>query len=51
MQRLCELFFILRGLVAMQWEIVCGEQPRRGQLRHAIVPNECPSDIDALIDS
>lgn len=31
------------------WELVTGEQPRRGFLRHARVPEECPAEVDELI--
>lgn len=32
------------------WEIVTHEQPSRGNLRDCKVPQECPAEIDQLID-
>ena len=32
------------------WEIVTQDKGRRGQLRQTKVPEECPAEIEALID-
>ncbi len=32
------------------WEIVTQDRGRRGQLRQTKVPEECPAEIEALID-
>lgn len=32
------------------WEIVTQEKGRRGQLRQTKVPEECPAEIESLID-
>ena len=32
------------------WEIVTQDKGRRGQLRQTTVPDECPAEIEALID-
>ena len=32
------------------WEIVTQDKGRRGQLRRTRVPEECPAEIESLID-
>lgn len=32
------------------WEIVTQDRGRRGQLRQTKVPDECPAEIETLID-